>query len=88
MNEGHLVASSAMTGGGLLTHPVRSKDLNDARVRRRNDDRTHRNQASLFVGRSLTGAPQPEANGSARHTPTVLAQIGMIHMLYKSDRVI
>jgi len=22
MNEGHLVASSAMTGGGLLTHPV------------------------------------------------------------------
>ena len=36
MNEGHLVASNAMTGGTLLTHPVRSNDLNDARARRRN----------------------------------------------------
>jgi len=65
MNEGHLVASTAMMGGAPHT-PKRSNDLNDARARRRNDDRTHRNQASLFVGRSLTGAPQPEANGSAQ----------------------
>ena len=74
MNERHLVASNAMTGGTLLTHPVRSNDLNDARARRRNllrndEDRVCARSAQLLrvsaVG-SLTGAPQPEANGSAQ----------------------
>jgi hypothetical protein len=75
MDEGHLVASNAMTGGGLLTHPVRSNDLNDARARRRNDQPSKSPPLTAASARPVAGSVTGHRSGTGTTGPlTVVRQ--------------